>query len=896
MSQATLTSFRNKSFSGARLFVGLFFLVVLVLFSTSQALAAVWFVTPTGAGVKNGTSWGDAFATIQAAINMAAPGDEIWVKGGTYTLTPGTIENPSEILVDEVVEIYGGFTGGETLREQRDWKTNKTTVSGIDYNTRIFHLIANATIDGLTITGGRISAYTEPPDPAVGGGILVESNNAVIRNCVITDNRASVSGAGIALLGVGDSSSIINTWIYDNFSMYGVGGITSSSGSPRIINCAITNNYGENVGGISAASTPMITNCSIFGNTTEGSSSQASGLHCFGAATISNCIIWGNQDLDGEQAQIFAGAGSTISYSNIEQTGFEGINNNIRFDPHFVAPDGIDNLPGTADDDFRLQPSSPCINAGSSAAVPPGITTDLDGNPRVIGAAADMGAYEYQYQVTYCPDVDGDGYVVESETCTIPAGKQVGDCNDSNAGVNPGATEVPNNGVDENCDGVDPDTIGPDMEMTLPTDGTTALLDTNIVVHVKDGSSGVAVGSIVMKVEGVTVTPNSITGTASDYTVTYDPPSPFTNGQEVNIIVTASDMALPVANTRTESFSFTALSSTQLDPVGDEDQDGIPNGVEQTLLKTDPLKKTLFVRPYKKETPGAPLVYWTEFSATLFPDPRGTGFAKIDPFYNLDIEISVIGDPNHPYEQMRNINYDPATDTNDPNPACDILELIYNATNSEDPAELPTVSANAGHTYFDGGTWTWDTKGDTPNILLDPYYQKYKYHKAKAYALPLDRYIGEGAYAEVDVGQEYIESSGCGDFHNYCYEWNHCSPMNLNDTESGPPYVLGPDLTVEMTGVVYDTSNGLKAKITAIDPRAQGYDRNAVLKRTIVHEMGHAILNASNADHCIEPLCIMYQNTVGGWGLLNFGGPACTHGLNTGVKSIRARIHNAFHP
>lgn len=56
--------------------------------------------------------------------------------------------------------------------------------------------------------------------------------------------------------------------------------------------------------------------------------------------------------------------------------------------------------------------------------------------------------------VSTCPDADGDGYAVCDGVCTLPAGKQCGDCNDANPAVNPGVTEICSNGIDDNCDGL----------------------------------------------------------------------------------------------------------------------------------------------------------------------------------------------------------------------------------------------------------------------------------------------------------------------------------------------------------------------------------------------------------------------------------------------------------
>ena len=46
-----------------------------------------------------------------------------------------------------------------------------------------------------------------------------------------------------------------------------------------------------------------------------------------------------------------------------------------------------------------------------------------------------------------CTDVDTDGYAIEGGNCGEV------DCDDSDAGVSPGAVDLPGNTTDENCDG-----------------------------------------------------------------------------------------------------------------------------------------------------------------------------------------------------------------------------------------------------------------------------------------------------------------------------------------------------------------------------------------------------------------------------------------------------------
>ena len=99
---------------------------------------------------------------------------------------------------------------------------------------------------------------------------------------------------------------------------------------------------------------------------------------------------------------------------------------------------------------------------------------------------------------TWYKDTDNDGYsdgTTDTSSCTRPGGYKTdteltatsGDCDDSNATVNPGVTEVIGNGIDDDCDPNTPDSVvdlpdgtyGDQYEGLVPPDATITSYDDN---------------------------------------------------------------------------------------------------------------------------------------------------------------------------------------------------------------------------------------------------------------------------------------------------------------------------------------------------------------------------------------------------------------------------------
>lgn len=420
------------------------------------AEAGIRYVNAAAAGANNGTKWTDAFTSLQSALDVAAPGDEIWIAQGTYK--PTRRELPADqrsvtFQLQRSVALYGGFAGTETSLAQRQLGQHVTTLSGdlagndgpdfSNYGENAYHVLrSNGTDKSARLDGFTITAASE-------GGIVsyLQPEYLTIAHCLITKNLGS-SGAGFLFM-LGDP--LIYRTIFLNNLATGYGGglffCDDSQAAPLILNCRFLGNRAFLGGGIATGEngSPLIVNCEFSGNVADRDagaiynfdyvvavnctfSQNNAGLDLGGAAVRNavNCIFWGNTDSSGSGQSAQVDPWGDISFSCIQGLTNNAGASNIGLDPHFVDPLGPDGIAGTLDDDLRLQPDSPCIDAGSNpqlcGQLPQShygyfgngcdFVTDLDDHDRYVDNPAspdcaapavncgtfpiiDIGAYEY---------------------------------------------------------------------------------------------------------------------------------------------------------------------------------------------------------------------------------------------------------------------------------------------------------------------------------------------------------------------------------------------------------------------------------------------------------------------------------------------------------------------
>ncbi len=376
----------------------------------------VIYVDRDANGTNSGTSWDDAFTTLQPALVWAVDGVQIWVAEGTYTPTTkhgGSGDRYRSFQMVNGVALYGGFdpTVDDDEWEERDWEAHPTILSGdldgddepgfvnneenslhVFYHPEGTNLDGTTILDGFTIRGGN--ANGDYPH-SMGGGIYNHGSSPTLANCTFSNNYSS--GGGGAMVNLWSSSpTLTNCTFASNFASGGGGMHNAFSSSATLINCTFWGNSSATGGGIfNWSSSPTLTNCTFAGNLANswgGAMSNNDGS----APTLTNCILWG--DTPEEIYNDDESSAPLVTYSNV-QGGYPG-EGNLDAYPWFADVDS---------GDLHLGACSRCIDAGNNGAVNPPYY-DFEGDDRVLDgnddgtAIVDMGVDEVAVAGT-CPHV-----------------------------------------------------------------------------------------------------------------------------------------------------------------------------------------------------------------------------------------------------------------------------------------------------------------------------------------------------------------------------------------------------------------------------------------------------------------------------------------------------------
>ena len=275
-------------------------------YENNPSVVSIVYVKHNATGLNDGTSWANAFTSLQSALQAAhtCPGiDEVWVAEGTYKpsayphgCTGCATNRDFTFHLRDGLKIYGGFAGTETSLSARNIAAHPTILSGdFEDNDEVTGSGATLSIAG---NGGNAYHVVLALAPEIGGiGVTIDGFNTTGGNsdgaATITVNSQIVfRGSGGAIYTDFGTNTLTNNTIYGNNADHG-GGISTSNGTNTLTNNTIYENNADHGGGISTSNgTYTLTNNTIYGNNAVNNGGGISTSD--GTNALTNNTIYGN--------------------------------------------------------------------------------------------------------------------------------------------------------------------------------------------------------------------------------------------------------------------------------------------------------------------------------------------------------------------------------------------------------------------------------------------------------------------------------------------------------------------------------------------------------------------------------------------------------------------------
>ena len=239
------------------------------------------------------SSWATAAQTIQEAVDLAVPGDEIVVTNGLYATggraVYGTMTN--RVALTKPVSVRSA--NGPEVTFIEGYQVPATTNG--DTAIRCVYLTNGAVLSGFTLTHGATRAAGDKYWNQSGGGVWCESTAARVVNCAIQRNAAQVYGGGAwsgTLEGcvlTGNTAAVGGGTFGGTLNDSTLTGNTAATGGGAVAgllnHCTLRANTATTGGGVSGGT---LRDCTLVGNTAATAGGGAD------SATLYGCVLTNN--------------------------------------------------------------------------------------------------------------------------------------------------------------------------------------------------------------------------------------------------------------------------------------------------------------------------------------------------------------------------------------------------------------------------------------------------------------------------------------------------------------------------------------------------------------------------------------------------------------------------